>query len=204
MGREEQHLDEAKVLVCRHMETTAAEAEETYRNFLTIYTEEFGPATIAGSGLLKAKLHACVFLVHAFIRAWPGRERDAVEMAELAGCVAADEQLATRGDSSITPEEAREIAAVLIKRVLSSISDELKNASPKSNDETQGFCDLMQLYHESLSDSIGSSEYTDEVRRRFEQPIRRQVISALHHSAEVCHNLYPASSPQRRRKSRKR
>ncbi len=189
MGREEQHLDEAKVRVCKHMEIAAAEAAETYRNFLTIYTEEFGPATIAGSGLLKAKLHACVFLVHAFIRAWPGRERDAVEMAELAGCIAADEQLAALGDSSITPEEAREIAAVLIKKVLASISDELKNASPTSNGETQGFRDLMQLYHGSLRDSIGSIEYTDEVRRRFDQPIRREVISALHHSAEVCYNL---------------
>ncbi len=114
-----------------------------------------------------------------------GRGRD----GGACGCVAADEQLAAHGDSSITPEEAREIAAVLIKRVLASISDELKHASATSNGETQGFCDLMQLYHESLSDSIGSSEYTDEVRQRFEQPIRRAIISALHHSAEVCHNL---------------
>lgn len=184
------NIEDDKIAIVQQMESMATEAERVYRNFVQIYADENGTtADVNGRGLFKARLLAAMFMVHSFNMRWPGKEDDAMELTNIASGVA----IASLADPTSKPRldgnEARTFALDYMKRVMVGVSNELKTGPSLPNHETQGFCELVELYHNALCDSIGFTAYTPNVKDRFDHLIKGGIMAGLRRMTEVAAQL---------------
>jgi len=176
------NIDDDKMALVQQMEAMATEAERVYRNFIKLYADENNQATaVSARGLFKARLHATMFMVQPFVMRWPGKEDDAMELANIASGVALMSLVEPNSEPRFDRNEAKAFAIDYMKRVIIGVTNEFKTGPSLPNHETDGFRDLSELYHDALRDSIGSAEYTPDVQARFDHLVKSGIMSGLRH-----------------------
>jgi len=183
-------IEDDKFVIVQEMESMVIEAERVYRNLVQLYARDYDtPTPVSGRGLFKARLHATMFMVSAYCRRSPDRADDLSELLDIASAVA----ILTLEEPNSSPQLDRDEAATFcfdyLKRVFFAIVEELKTGPSLPNHQTEGFRQLVELYHDALRDSIGTTAYTPEVKKHFYYEVGGQINAGLLHLTEVVQKL---------------
>ena len=152
---------------------------------LGMFSGDYSPAFPTGKGLYKARLLASQFLPQALIRRTsPSQISEVVQLCNIASGLALRDLLEPSASPAFSLEEAKVFGFEYAKQVMRAIIDEFQSGPSTPVDQTEGFQCLVELSHESLRDSIGLANYSDEVKERFYYMIGGGINAALLHTTK--------------------
>lgn len=181
------NIDDEALDTIKVMEEMANEAERAHLAMVNFYNKQIELGILDGSksnpnilGIYKARLLATMYPAYMFHLNWRKKDKNrALHMLDVATGIAFlpyEESNAVYNGKSLA-----KTTNLLIEETLKSIDTELIKgpSKPRTNNYTDGFLKLKELSHDSLSESIGTNNYTSIVKAKFEHPIDSGVSSAL-------------------------
>jgi len=173
------------------IEEMVREADRVHRNWVTIYCQDlslglfsgsYSSAVPTGKGLYQARLLASQFLPVVFIRRSPSLDSEFLQLTNFASGCALIDLVEPSASPAFSQEEAKVFGFEYVKQVQRAIIDEFQSGPSTPVDQTEGFRGLLELSHESLRDSIGPANYSDEVKERFYPLIGGGINASLSHT----------------------
>lgn len=138
------------------------------------------PEHPSGRGLFKARFFGALFMVVAYAYA-TGDESGTDELLQAASGIAIKPLLEENG-VHLEREEAKPIAESYMSPTLEAIRGTFKQAPIAPDNQSTEFDALAEQLHEALADSIGTENYTPEVKQRFNLMVRGNCSEALNHA----------------------
>ena len=152
-------------------------SDSTYCEMLRLFSQRFHPVSPDGLGLFKAGLHAGVFMVYGYGQKTRCDVDEFNDMLNIASGLAVKGVLDGTAGASFDRSQATQIALPYAKKVLGAIADEIDQGPSDLGHQTVGFTTLVDLYHESLADSI--AQYETQQRRELDPQVWGWVRSCV-------------------------
>jgi hypothetical protein len=172
------------------MAEMAAESERTYRGMIEIYNEKVAlgmlpaefPSKIvpSGRGIYKARLFGALFMVMAYLRSGHS-EAENWEMMNLATGLAL-EPLRGQGMSRLTQDEAKSFTTAYLTSALKAMTAAFAAGPFLPESAKREHLALADHLHDALAESIGTENYTTDVRERFAVPVQGNTAMAMNHA----------------------
>lgn len=140
------------------------------------------PQRPSGRGLFKARFFGALFMVVAYAYA-TGAESGTDELLQAASGIAIEPLMEENG-VHLEREEAKSIAESYMSPTLEAIRGAFKRAPITPDSQLTELDALAEQLHEALADSIGTENYTPEVKQRFDVMVRGNCVQALNHAVD--------------------
>jgi len=172
----------------------ADESGRTHRGMVATYVSEVeeeilpGPPNRlpdgpTGRGLFKARFFGALFMVVAYMYV-SNDEYETKEFLNLASGLAVQPLVDDDEVVDLDRKEAEKIALSSWKPIMSDIKDAMNEAPVCPEDDIQEVHILSEHLHDALEDSIGSENYTQEVKEWFDHRVYGNCVMALNHAAK--------------------
>ena len=180
-------IDESMNNTAKLMQEMADESERVHRNMVELYNKEVGNGMLEGTesepswrGIFKTRFLATMYSLFMFNNKWSKQnKKKMMELVNIASGIA----IYSLHDSGSEYErnEAKELVTPFVRKSLLAIKNEFTSgpSKPSENYYTDGFKKLMEISHDALSESIGTENYTQEVKDRFNLTLISGVTSSL-------------------------
>ncbi len=172
------------------MAEMAAESERTYRGMIKTYNSdvELGILSFAsgsavlpiGRGIYKARLFGALFTVVAYMKS-AHSEEETMEIMNVATGVAL-EPLQGHGVPSLDREEAKSFAMDYLVPTFKAMIAAFDAGPFLPGAAEQAHITLADHLHDALAESIGTENYTVEVRDRFAVMVQGNIDMAMNHA----------------------
>ena len=170
------------------------ESDRTHRGMVEVYTSEVEAGLLSsptdqlptgpkGRGLFKARFFAALCMVVAYGFASVGDESGIDKLLQAASGLSI-EPLMEGGDVHLSRNEAEPIASSYVSHTMPLITKAINQAPVTPQTSSAEFDALAEQLHEALADSIGTENYTSEVRNWFDIRVRGNCANALNHAAK--------------------
>lgn len=156
----------------------ADEMERVYRGQIEAYSKDFSPCQVNAKGLLKARLFGVSFAIIIF-RKKSGSTDYLTEMMNASSGLAMLPLSSAGSAPSISRETAASFAGEYMTRVVKNILIELEQGPSTPTDRSAGFAGLVSCYEEALVESIGTGNFTPQVKGRLFPMVAGAVYANL-------------------------
>jgi len=172
----------------------ADESGRTHRGMVATYVSEVEggilpdppnslPDGPTGRGLFKARFFGALFMVVAYMYVSKD-EYETEEFLNLASGVAVQPLVDDDEVVDLDRKEAERIVLSSWKPIMSDIKDAMNKAPVVPEDEIPEIHTLSKHLHDALEDSIGSENYTREVKDWIDHRVYGNCAMALNHAAK--------------------
>jgi hypothetical protein len=172
------------------MAEMTAESERTYRGMIEKYNADvslgmlsvpFGLTVLpTGRGIYKARLFGALFVVMAYLKS-AHSEAENWEMVNLATGVALEPPQG-QGVPCLTREEARSFTMAYLISTLKAMTAAFAAGPFLPGSAKREHLALADHLHDALAESIGTENYTTDVRERFAVPVQGNTAMAMNHA----------------------
>lgn len=156
----------------------ADEMERVYREQIKAYSQDITPCQVNAKGLLKARLFGVSFALLIF-RKRSGSTDHLSEMMNACSGLAMLPLSSTGSALSINRETAVSFAGEYMTRVVNNILLELEQGPSTPTSRSVGFAGLISCYEEALTESIGTTNFTPQVKQRLFPMVAGAVYANL-------------------------
>ena len=172
------------------MAEMAAESERTYRGMIETYNSdvELGMLSVpsgstvlpTGRGIYKARLFGALFMVMAYAKS-AHSQAEKQEMLNVATGIAL-EPLQGQHVPRLDPEEAKSFTTAYITSTFKAMIAAFDAGPLLPGSAQQEHLALADHLHDDIAESIGTEDYTTEVRERFAVMVQGNPAMAMNHA----------------------
>lgn len=179
-----------KLEYMKAMAEMAAESERTYRGMIDTYNSDVELGLLSasagsnvsptGRGIYKARLFGALFMVVAYVKSTQSQV-EGEEMMNVATGVAL-EPLQGQGEVRLAREEAKLFTMPYCISAFKAMAAAFNAGPLLPGSAKQEHLALADHLHDALTESIGSTHYTAEVRERFAVMVQANTAMAINHA----------------------
>lgn len=181
-----------KIECVKAMAELAAESERTYRGMIETYNSEVDLGMLSvpsgstilptGRGIYKARLFGALFMVMAYAKS-AHSQAETEEMMNVATGVAL-ESLQGYGVSHLDREEAKSFTMAYLISTFKAMIAAFDAGPLLPGSPQQEHLALANHLHDALAESVGTEDYTTEVRERFAVMVQGNTAKAMNQARQ--------------------